>query len=381
MSTNIFSNTTGIASARPAQPIFGPGGFVPPRPGQARQPEQADIPGRPDDSTGLSISPEEMQRRRDQFAAGQEASAQERAYREAGARSGRATPEMLLMQSGGETAGAAAQASAPAALAPARPEQGERAPEQAETEDPLSSGGTEERSAERTFMGGMAAAQEAPRRPGSEAARKGGGQQQDQTGEEEEEGEKDGLNPELSEEEQQEVQKLKERDREVRTHEQAHMSAGGGLVAGGPSYETQTGPDGKSYATGGEVQIDTSKGSNPEDTIAKARRIKQAALAPAQPSAQDQKVAAKASQMESEARQEKTRERTDEGEQGEGGASGAQGAGKSASEPGGAQGAVENHAAPSPGMERLAAHAAHSYRRASGAELPAPLGIVQSFAV
>ncbi|MCA8932648.1 MAG: hypothetical protein KDA49_09290, partial [Rhodospirillaceae bacterium] len=59
----------------------------------------------------------------------------------------------------------------------------------------------------------------------------------------------------LTEEEQAEVDALKERDAEVRRHEQAHAAAGG-AYAGQPTYEYQTGPDGNRYAVGGEVNID-----------------------------------------------------------------------------------------------------------------------------
>lgn len=104
-----------------------------------------------------------------------------------------------------------------------------------------------------------------------------------------------------------ELTRLKDRDAEVRTHEQAHVAAAGGLAAGGPSYEYKTGPDGEKYAVGGHVSIDTSHGATPQETIAKAQRMKQAALAPANPSGQDRAVAAKAMRMESEARRELAR--------------------------------------------------------------------------
>lgn len=107
----------------------------------------------------------------------------------------------------------------------------------------------------------------------------------------------------LSEEEKREVEELKQRDNEVRTHEQAHMAAGAGLTSA-PKYQETTGPDGNRYATGGSVQIDTSAASTPEETIAKAQRVKAAALAPAEPSGQDRSVAAAASQTEAEARKE-----------------------------------------------------------------------------
>ena len=102
--------------------------------------------------------------------------------------------------------------------------------------------------------------------------------------------------------EQRLVQELKQLDREVRAHEQAHISVGADLVRGGPSFTYQTGPDNQRYAIGGEVSIDTSPGRTPEETIPKAQHIRAAALAPAEPSPQDQSVAARAGLMESEAR-------------------------------------------------------------------------------
>lgn len=107
----------------------------------------------------------------------------------------------------------------------------------------------------------------------------------------------------LSPEQQRQVDALKQTDREVRSHEQAHMSAGAGLVRGS-GYDYQVGPDNQRYAVGGEVSIDTSPGRTPEETIAKAQQIRAAALAPADPSTQDRRVAAAASQMEAQARQE-----------------------------------------------------------------------------
>jgi len=97
------------------------------------------------------------------------------------------------------------------------------------------------------------------------------------------------------------VAKLKARDTVVRQHEQAHLAAAGGLAMSGASYTYQRGPDGVSYAIGGEVQIDTSPGSTPEETIVRARAIAAAALAPAEPSGADRAVAAQAQQMLQEA--------------------------------------------------------------------------------
>lgn len=132
---------------------------------------------------------------------------------------------------------------------------------------------------------------------------------------------------ELSEEETQEVEELKRRDQEVRTHEHAHVAAGGQHVRGGISYEYQTGPDGKRYAVGGEVSIDTSEEGNPEDTIRKAQTIRQAALAPAEPSGQDRRAAAAAAQMEMKARQELADEKLEGGDE-EGGVDEAIGIGR-----------------------------------------------------
>ncbi len=108
---------------------------------------------------------------------------------------------------------------------------------------------------------------------------------------------------ELTERDQKEIDRLKKRDAEVRTHEQKHKAAGGSIT-GTITYEYKVGPDGEQYAVGGEVSVDTSKEETPEATIQKAQQIKRAALAPAEPSNQDRSAAAKAQQMEAEARLE-----------------------------------------------------------------------------
>ena len=103
-------------------------------------------------------------------------------------------------------------------------------------------------------------------------------------------------NGQLSEEEQQQVEDLQARDAEVRAHEQAH-AATGGAYAGAPSYTETQGPDGHSYAIGGEVLIDSSAiAGDPEASIAKLNTVIAAALAPAQPSGQDQAIASQAQQ-------------------------------------------------------------------------------------
>ena len=120
---------------------------------------------------------------------------------------------------------------------------------------------------------------------------------------EQEEGENSQQTQRQEAQEQRVIDQLKSRDREVRAHEQAHAAVGGSL-AGSPSYEYQTGPDGKKYAVGGEVSIDVSKTNDPETTIRKMQTVRAAALAPAEPSSQDRKVAAEASRNIAEARAE-----------------------------------------------------------------------------
>lgn len=106
----------------------------------------------------------------------------------------------------------------------------------------------------------------------------------------------------LEREKQQIISELSKRDQEVRTHEQAHASVGG-RYASAPSYEMTEGPDGREYAVGGHVTIDTSPvADDPEATLDKSQIVERAALAPAQPSEQDLKVASEARAMGNEAR-------------------------------------------------------------------------------
>ncbi len=108
--------------------------------------------------------------------------------------------------------------------------------------------------------------------------------------------------------EQQEIKQLAGRDREVRAHEQAHVAVGG-AYAGNARYQFERGPNGISYAVSGEVSIDTSAAATPELTIQKAQQVRRAALAPAEPSPQDVRVAALAQQMEIQATVELATER------------------------------------------------------------------------
>ena len=117
----------------------------------------------------------------------------------------------------------------------------------------------------------------------------------------------------LSDTEKRMIAELERMDRAVKAHESAHKAAGGGLVRGGASYSYIIGPDGKRYASSGEVKIDMSYNlSNPEATIQKMAQVKRAALAPIDPSAQDRAVAQKASAIQSEARVEEQKQQEEE---------------------------------------------------------------------
>lgn len=117
------------------------------------------------------------------------------------------------------------------------------------------------------------------------------------------------------------VQELAARDREVRSHEQAHASVGG-VYAGSPSYTYQRGPNGVNYAVAGEVPISIpSNLTDPRQALSAAEQVQRAALAPAEPSAQDLRVAAQAAQMAIQARAdiaaEQAQQRNDQTEQSE----------------------------------------------------------------
>jgi hypothetical protein len=98
----------------------------------------------------------------------------------------------------------------------------------------------------------------------------------------------------LNDLEKAELEALKTRDREVRSHENAHKRTGG-AYAGAPNLTFARGPDNQQYAIAGEVSINTKEiPGNPQATIDKMRIVKNAALAPSRPSSQDRQVASHA---------------------------------------------------------------------------------------
>lgn len=131
--------------------------------------------------------------------------------------------------------------------------------------------------------------------------------QKEETSQEEDQPLASGTESELTQEEKLLVAELENVDTEVRAHEMAHIAAGGEYITSGATFSYQQGPDGKSYAVGGEVSIDTSsEPGDPEATLQKMRQVRAAALAPAQPSSQDLKVASNAASQATKAMAEIT---------------------------------------------------------------------------
>lgn len=98
------------------------------------------------------------------------------------------------------------------------------------------------------------------------------------------------------------LQKLKARHDEVVRHEEAHYREAGHLARSRPVLsDFVTGPDGKQYATGGHVMIETSETGDPEKDIQRGRTIVRSAEAPlgvdSEMSQADKNVAAKGRRM------------------------------------------------------------------------------------
>lgn len=95
------------------------------------------------------------------------------------------------------------------------------------------------------------------------------------------------------------------RDREVRSHENAHLSALGPYAASGILYDTAKGASGETIATGGRIAVDLAEvPGDPAATLRKARTVLNAAQAPGDPSAADLRVAARAYRLMQQAQAE-----------------------------------------------------------------------------
>ncbi len=88
-------------------------------------------------------------------------------------------------------------------------------------------------------------------------------------------------------EEQAIIRELVATDASVRRHEAQHFRAAGGLAVGTPEFDYTVGPDGKYYAVGGQVNVQTSSGADPEQANREAISFVNAATAPGDASAQD----------------------------------------------------------------------------------------------
>lgn len=209
---------------------------------------------------------------------------------------------------------------------------------------------TDSAPAQQTAAGGAGVAAAAQGGANPAQGQAGAGEKDDPDG--------DGLN----EAEEKQVQELAKRDREVRAHEQAHARVGG-PYAGAPSYTFQQGPDGKRYAIGGEVQIDTSKEKTPQETIRKMQIVIRAALAPAEPSSQDLKVAQLARSQLSEAQAEARQAKADELQGSDEGGETAPAGGPDA-EPGGEEASSSGSGGDPSGADTRGQEAASAYQSA-----------------
>jgi len=85
------------------------------------------------------------------------------------------------------------------------------------------------------------------------------------------------------------LDKFKRVDAQIRSHEQIHASIGHTTTP--ISYTYQQGPDGKLYAVGGSVRLDTSIPDDPKAAAFKLDQIQRAASAPTDTSGADNQIA------------------------------------------------------------------------------------------
>lgn len=85
------------------------------------------------------------------------------------------------------------------------------------------------------------------------------------------------------------LNKFKNKDNEIRTHEQTHASLG--TTTAPINYNFQVGPDGKLYAMGGSVRFDTSIPSNPENAKVKLEELRDASSSVSSLSGADASIA------------------------------------------------------------------------------------------
>ena len=95
------------------------------------------------------------------------------------------------------------------------------------------------------------------------------------------------------------------RDAAVRLHERAHAASLGPYAESAIHYSTARGPAGERVVTGGRIAVDLDPvPGDPRASLAKARTVLNAALAPGDPSAADMRVAADAYRLAAASRHE-----------------------------------------------------------------------------
>lgn len=85
------------------------------------------------------------------------------------------------------------------------------------------------------------------------------------------------------------LNKFKNKDSEIRTHEQTHAS--GAATTSAINYNYQVGPDGKLYAMGGSVRFDTSIPNDPQSAKIKLEQLKDASSSVSSMSGADSSIA------------------------------------------------------------------------------------------
>lgn len=86
------------------------------------------------------------------------------------------------------------------------------------------------------------------------------------------------------------LEKFKKTDANIRSHEQIHASIGHTTTP--IAYTYQQGPDGKMYAVGGSVKLDTSIPKDPKAALFKLDQLQKAASAPVDSSGSDNQISA-----------------------------------------------------------------------------------------
>lgn len=100
-----------------------------------------------------------------------------------------------------------------------------------------------------------------------------------------------------------EIRSFEATEKSIINHEKMHMMIGGNL-AGSPSFIYTTGPDGRRYVSGGQVNLKMPSGGTLTSLLRNLKRIKSAATAVSNPSAADISTASSAATLEASVNRE-----------------------------------------------------------------------------